>query len=146
MKIIFVGGAPFSPDVEELSRLWLSCFIVQGYGQTETTGPVFGEGATETYPGGIGAPFVNVEAKLLDIPEMQYFSTDKTDGRPTPRGEILVRGPLCAKGYFKEPELTHETFEDGWVHTGDVGMLLPLGQLKIIDRKKNIFKLQQVFY
>lgn len=144
MKITFVGGAPFAPEIQELSRVWLSCIVIQAYGQTETTGPVFNQGELDNIPGSVGMPFCNVEAKLIDIPEMNYLSTDKTDGKNTPRGEILVRGPACSLGYFKEPELTKETFSEGWVHTGDVGMLFPGGQLKLIDRRKNIFKLAQV--
>ena len=79
---------------------------------------------------------------------MKYTSEDKDEnGEPTPRGEICFRGYNCFKGYFKQPEKTKEIIdEEGWVHTGDIGLIRPNGTIKIIDRQKNIFKLSQGEY
>ena len=143
--LIYLGGAPLSPEVLEMSRIWLCCYILQGYGQTETTGPIMVNRFDDLYPGSIGSTLIHAEAKLCDVPEMEYYSTDKTDGVLTPRGEIMIRGGAISPGYWREPKLTKETFtEDGWVHTGDIGKLSPWGNLTVIDRKKNIFKLSQV--
>ena len=121
--------------------------MYEAYGQTEITGGshcTYAEDGNANHVGGISC---NLEMKLEDVPELDYLSTDQTDGVLTPRGEICVRGHGAFKGYFKLPEKTAEALDaDGWVHTGDIGMIQPNGALRIVDRKKNIFKLSQGEY
>ena len=79
--------------------------------------------------------------KLVDVPEMGYFTTDVP-----PRGEICVKTPSMIDGYFKSPDVTADKFVDGYFLTGDIGVLEggdDGGRVRIIDRKKNIFKLAQ---
>lgn len=71
---------------------------------------------------------------------MEYYAVDN-------QGEVCVKGTNVFRGYYKDPERTAEAIDEyGWHHTGDVGMWLPNGTLKIIDRRKHIFKLSQGEY
>jgi len=143
VKFILSGSAPLDPKLAEFLRACFCCPVVQGYGLTENVG-----GACVGYPednevGHVGAPLACTEFKLVDVPEMNYFSTDK----PFPRGEVCLRGHNLFVGYYKDPEKTAEDLkEDGWFHTGDIGRWNDNGTLSIIDRKKNIFKLSQGEY
>lgn len=74
---------------------------------------------------------------------MGYYSSK--DGEP-PKGEVCLWGTSIMKGYFKNPEKTKEAFHNDWLMSGDVGMVMPNGAIKIIDRAKNIFKLSQGEY
>lgn len=147
VRTIITGSAPISRETMKFLKIAFSCEIYEAYGQTETTGASFATDPYDKDVGHVGGPAPHNEFKLVDVPEMDYHSTDEVDGVPQPRGEICIRGPSCFAGYFREPEKTAETIDqDGWVHTGDVGAILPNGALRIIDRKKNIFKLAQGEY
>lgn len=143
VRLMVTGSAPLSPEVMEFLRVAFGCEVLEGYGQTET-----GAGGTITEVGDyevghVGVPFLSCEVKLVDVPEMHYTSKDQ----PFPRGEVCFRGHNCFKGYYKLPEKTAETIDsEGWVHSGDIGMWDSQGRLKIVDRKKNIFKLAQGEY
>ncbi|KAI9249485.1 hypothetical protein BDA99DRAFT_523921 [Phascolomyces articulosus] len=143
VRYIISGSAPIGVDVLQFLRVVFSCDIREGYGATETAAVSCMTMHSDSRAGHIGRPAGCNEIKLVDVPEMNYLSTDK----PYPRGEICIRGYNVIKGYFKNEEKTREAFdEDGWYHSGDVGMIDERGALIIIDRKKNIFKLAQGEY
>ncbi|KAI3951732.1 hypothetical protein MKW98_013790 [Papaver atlanticum] len=142
VRLIVSGGAPLSFELEEFLRVTSCAFFVQGYGLTETCGlSTIGFPDEMSLAGTVGVPSVFSEVRLKEVPEMGYNPL----GNP-PCGEVCVRGRTVFSGYHKNPELTKEAFRDGWFHTGDIGEILPNGALKIIDRKKNIFKLSQGEY
>lgn len=123
MKSIVSGGAALQP---RLASVYNAANIptVEGYGMTESS-PVIAVNTFEKRKrkiGTVGPPLFNVEVKISD------------------RGEILVKGPNVMKGYYKQPELTKEAIIDGWLHTGDVGIIDADGMLKITGRVKEIFK------
>lgn len=142
VKAIVSGSAPLSDDTQEFLTNCLDCPIVQGYGLTETTAGATLQDKDDVVVGVAGPPLNGVYIRLVDWDEGDYHVKDK----PHPRGEIVVGGPTVTAGYYKRPDLTKESFEDDgtirWFHTGDIGEFLPRGLLKIIDRKKDLVKLQ----
>uniref|UniRef100_A0A6B2KZD5 Long-chain-fatty-acid--CoA ligase n=1 Tax=Arcella intermedia TaxID=1963864 RepID=A0A6B2KZD5_9EUKA len=137
VRFIITGSAPLAPNLMDFLRICFCCPVLEGYGQTETACGGTRNLLWDTDTGHVGVPSPTIEIKLVDVPEMNYFATDDP-----PRGEICFRGPTCSKGYFNNPEKTKELIdENGWTHSGDVGCIFPNGNVKIIDRVKNLFKL-----
>ena len=172
VELLGSGSAPLNPEVMDFLKVTLACEVIQGYGMTENCGTCTRPFPKDpTASGTVGLPQPVNEIKLLDVPNMGYSVLDK----PYPRGEICVRGANCFSGYYKseyptfsfslalktshvldlrsnrlvqiDPEATREMIdEEGWVHTGDIGLIDKVGRLKIIDRAKNIMKLSQGEY
>ncbi|KAJ6762744.1 LONG CHAIN ACYL-COA SYNTHETASE 7 PEROXISOMAL-LIKE ISOFORM X1 [Salix purpurea] len=143
VKFMGSGASPLSPDVMDFLRVCFGCQVLEGYGMTETSCVISSVDQGDNLSGHVGSPNPACEIKLVDVPEMNYTSEDQ----PHPRGEICVRGPSIFQGYYKaEVQMREVIDDDGWLHTGDIGLWLPGGRLKIIDRKKNIFKLAQGEY
>lgn len=92
-----------------------------------------------------------MEIKLRDVPELNYSvnNINSETGIPEPTGEILMRGPIVFKGFLNDEKNTKESFDkDGWLLTGDVGVILTGNgnAIRLIDRVKSIFKLSQGEY
>jgi len=135
LRICMSGGGPVSKETLRFISLAITPMI-SGYGLTETTAMgalmdplAWTDNALGEIPG-------STEIKLVDFADAGYFSTNKP-----PQGEIWIRGGGITAGYLDLPEETKEAFtEDGWFKTGDIGEFDAKGQLKIIDRKKNLVK------
>ncbi|KAL8143536.1 hypothetical protein V2J09_016568 [Rumex salicifolius] len=142
VRLILSGGAPLSRHVEEFLRVTSCAIVAQGYGLTESCSGCFTTIANVySHVGTIGVPITTIEARLESVPEMGYDALSNV-----PRGEICLRGNTLFSGYHKRPDLTKEVLLDGWFHTGDIGEWQADGTMKIIDRKKNIFKMSQGEY
>ncbi|EMS61973.1 Long chain acyl-CoA synthetase 9, chloroplastic [Triticum urartu] len=161
IRFVLSGGAPLSGDTQRFINICLGMFksriliglfnfrapIGQGYGLTETcAGGTFSE-YDDTSVGRVGAPLPCSYIKLIDWAEGGYLTTDS----PMPRGEIVIGGPNVTKGYFKNEAKTSEVYKDDerglrWFYSGDIGRFHPDGCLEIIDRKKDIVKLQHGEY
>ena len=149
IEMMACGAAPIEGEVLEMLKICFCCPIIEGFGQTENGASGTVSNMEDPLSGHIGPPMMSAELKLINVPEMNYTVNDmgNFDGQlvPMPRGELLIRGPCVSKhGYFKEVEKTRETFQGEWLYTGDIAVFLPGGRIKIIDRKKNFFKLAQV--
>lgn len=140
VKILISGSAPISAEVLHFMRVCAGCHVLEGYGATETGAASSLQIPGETTVGNVGPPFLCSMYKLIDVPEMNIVA--KRDNR----GEICVFGTNIFRGYFKDEEKTKAALTDGWYRTGDIGAWETNGTLKIVDRVKNIFKLQQGEY
>ncbi|KAK5001597.1 hypothetical protein LTR28_012467, partial [Elasticomyces elasticus] len=135
LRICLNGGGPVAKDTQRFISLAIAPMI-NGYGLTETVGMgalmdplAWTDEALGEIPGCI-------EIKLVDFADAGYYSTNKP-----PQGEVWIRGGSVTEGYLDLEQETKEAFtDDGWFKTGDIGEFLPDGNLRIIDRKKNLVK------
>lgn len=120
VKALISGGAPLNPEVGLFFNA-LGLRLLQGYGQTETSPVVSVNRASSLRMDTVGQVLKNTEIRIASD------------------GEILVKGELVMKGYWKDEAATAEVFDDdGWLHTGDIGTLDEDGHLRITDRKKDL--------
>lgn len=125
------GSAPISDEMRTWVETLLDLHLVDGYGSTEC-GVVFVDGL-------VRRPQV-IDYKLVDVPALGYFHTD----RPHPRGELLVVTQDLFPGYYKRPEITAEVFDDdGYYRTGDIVAEVGPDQIVYLDRRNNVLKLAQ---
>lgn len=123
IRLAYTAGEAIGPDIFDFFRA-LGINLKQLYGMTEASVFITVQPDGQVDPETVGMPAPEVEVKIAD------------------NGEVLFRGPGSFKEYFKGAEATAETKDaDGWVHTGDAGLFNEAGHLKIIDRAKDVGKL-----
>lgn len=133
LRLIMNGGSPISTDAQTFLTNIL-CPMLIGYGLTETVANATVLSLKGFEIGIAGDLSGAVQIKLVDVEELGYLAKNN-------QGEIWIKGASVTPEYYKNPEETKEAItEDGWFRTGDIGEFTPRGQLKIIDRKKNLVK------
>ena len=136
LKYIFSGAAPLGPELTEAVEKRLNIKIRQGYGMTEASPATHYTVAGFERSGTVGLLMPSLEQRIID-PET---GKDVPIGQP---GEVWVRGPNVMKGYLNNPEATARTVDaDGWLHTGDIGVLDADGYLTVVDRLKELIKVK----
>jgi long-chain acyl-CoA synthetase len=121
LKATVSGGAPLNPEIGRFFQA-LGVTLLQGYGQTEA-GPVISCNLPRRIKiDTVGPPLEGVRLRIADD------------------GEILIAGDNVMKGYWNDPEATAQCLKDGWLHSGDVGLIDEDGHLRITDRKRDFIK------
>lgn len=142
MRLMMVGGAPLSKETHDFMRVCVGAPLLQGYGLTEVTACATLMEVDEISTERVGPPNQGMQIKLVNWEEGSYRVTDL----PRPRGEVIIGGASVADGYYLMEDKTKEDFftEHGrrWFKSGDIGQMEADGTLKIIDRKKDLVKLQ----
>ncbi|VDM98456.1 unnamed protein product [Thelazia callipaeda] len=140
LRLITTGGAPVADNVMNFTRVVYGCLLLEGYGQTECSAAGALSLPADTASGHVGGPSPWAQIKLVSVEELGYDAKNDV-------GEVCFRGAGLMTAYFNNPKLTSQAIDDeGWLHTNDIGMWLPNGSLRIIDRKNNLFKLAQADY
>lgn len=125
------GSAPLSAELTAFIESCLHVHLAIGYGTTET-GNILNDGRVVRPP--------VLDYKLIDVPELGYFSTD----RPHPRGELLVKSEILSPGYYQREDATDTAFDaEGYYHTGDIMAEIAPDHLTFVDRRSNVVKLSQ---
>jgi long-chain acyl-CoA synthetase len=136
LRLVMNGGGPIAKDTQRFISMVIAP-LLSGYGLTETAAMGAFTDPLGWVDDSLGSPEGSLEIKLVDFADAGYYSTNNP-----PQGEIWMRGASIATGgYLDLPKETEEAFtKDGWFKTGDIGEFDARGNLRIIDRKKNLVK------
>jgi long-chain acyl-CoA synthetase len=131
LRLAASGGASLPAEVMRAFEERFGCVILEGYGLSETTGAATFNGlGRERKPACVGIALPGSDVAIRG---------DDGQERPIDEvGEVFIRGPVVMKGYWNRPEATAEVLQDGWLRTGDLGTKDADGDIRIVDRKKDL--------
>ena len=130
MKVCTSGGAPMPVEVMKAFGEKFGVRVLEGYGLSETSPlATFNHFEKPSKPGTVGQAIAGVELRCVDENDVEVPRGE--------RGEVVIRGGNVMKGYYKRPEATAAAFNNGWFHSGDIGIMDAEGYLAIVDRKKD---------
>ncbi|HUQ87764.1 MAG TPA: AMP-binding protein [Vicinamibacterales bacterium] len=136
LKYLFCGAAPLGPELTDAVEKRLNVKIRQGYGMTEASPATHYTVAGTERSGTVGRLMPSIEMRIIDPESGKDVPTGQA-------GEVWVRGPNVMKGYLNNPEATALTVDqEGWLHTGDIGIADEGGYLTVIDRLKELIKVK----
>ncbi len=132
IKVCISGSAPLPAEVQRRFEAVSGAKLVEGYGLTEASpvthcNPVYGE----RHSGTIGLPMPNTDSAIINTESWDFLPQGE-------QGEIAVRGPQVMRGYWNRPDETEKVLRDGWLRTGDIGVMDADGYFTIVDRAKDI--------
>jgi long-chain acyl-CoA synthetase len=127
IRLLVSGGSAFDPKVARFFSD-LGFTVLQGYGLTETTGACTATRPESNLVGSVGTAIPDCEVRVVD-PDAAGV------------GEIAIRGPIVMKGYYRNPQTTAEVVKDGWLYSGDLGMIDKTGNVHITGRRKEVIVL-----
>lgn len=134
LRVCCSGGAPVPEAVAERWEAVTGFQLIEGYGLSETTAPTHINPPHRPKYGTVGLALPFTDVKLVAVED------GKTEVSAGEAGEVMVKGPMVMKGYWRRPEATREALHDGWLHTGDVGVFDDEAYLRIVERKKDLIK------
>ena len=131
LAVCISGSAPLPAEVREAFLKVTGGRVVEGYGLTEASPVTHSTPLGRPKDGAIGVPVSDTESAIVDRETGELLP-------PGQAGEIIVRGPQVMRGYWNRPDETALVLKDGWLHTGDIGMMDEEGYFSILDRAKDM--------
>ncbi len=136
VKWLFCGAAPLGAELTAALRTRLGIITRQGYGLTETSPAAYCTPPGAERDGKVGVLVPGTECRIVCTETGRGLECDQA-------GEVLIRGPQVMKGYWNNPEATAATIDpDGWLHSGDIGIVDDEGYLTVVDRLKELIKVK----